>query len=304
MAKFGRTWWGERFLSALERFTDPGRLRRGRAYATNGRVTSHTIANGTVTAKVRGTINPYYGVEEEPLYTTTIAISQFSAADWAKVIARIGARADLVTKLLQGEMPDAIEGVFAEDRLNLLPQSKNEFRTRCSCPDWDNPCKHVAGVYYLLARDLDHDPFVLFELRGLTRKALHAELVKTPLGQALASSLQHEVPKIVPATSLHTRPTKVGEEPASATTRTKKRAASRKPAEEAAAPAVSYRDFWIGPRRLPPTEPAPSPASARVSALLVKKQGDNPPFWQKDISFIDVMEELYDRIRTKSPQLK
>ena len=41
-----------------------------------------------------------------------------------------------------------------------------------------------------------------------------------------------------------------------------------------------------------------------MPALLVKKQGDYPPFWQKDGSFIEVMEELYDRVRTKSPQMK
>ena len=54
MATFGRTWWGERFLAALERFTDPARLGRGRSYANNGRILEYAVANGTVTARVRG----------------------------------------------------------------------------------------------------------------------------------------------------------------------------------------------------------------------------------------------------------
>ena len=33
MAQFSRTWWGQRFIAALEEFTDPARLGRGRSYA-------------------------------------------------------------------------------------------------------------------------------------------------------------------------------------------------------------------------------------------------------------------------------
>src|SRR5215218_6297828 len=101
MATFGRTWWGERFLTALERFTNAARLGRGRAYAHNGRIVEHALQDGTVVAKVRGSVNPYFGVYEEPLYRTTIKITQISADDWSKVIERIAGRADLVTKLLQ-----------------------------------------------------------------------------------------------------------------------------------------------------------------------------------------------------------
>lgn len=282
MPAYGRTWWGERFLTALERFTNSARLGRGRAYANNGRIVEHKLEKGTVVAKVRGSINPYFGVYEEPLYRTTIKITQISAEEWSKVIGRIGARADLVTKLLQQEMPDPIEDAFAETGVHLLPSGRGDFTTSCSCPDWENPCKHIAGVYYILARDLDRDPFVLFELRGLSREALHAELVKSPLGEVLASSLETDDVEIVPAESFHTRPTKVS-----------KRSA-----------AVSHRAFWAGARRLQPVRPTVSSSQVRVPALLVKRQGDYPPFWQKDSSFVEVMEELYDRVRTKSPQMK
>ena len=49
----------------------------------------------------------------------------------------------------------------------------------------------------------------MFELRGLSRDDLHAELVKSPLGQILASSLtSKEVPPVEPVESYYTRPTK------------------------------------------------------------------------------------------------
>jgi len=280
MAQFSRTWWGQRFIAALEQFTDPARLGRGRSYASGGRILEHTLANGTVTARVRGSINPYFGVYKEPIYRTSITIRAISSANWTKAIRQIASRADLVTKLLMNEMPDTIEDAFSGLGLHLLPHSENDFETSCSCPDWANPCKHIAGVYYLLASDLDRDPFLMFELRGLSRDALHAELVRSPLGQILSSALKSEdVPAVEPAESYYTRP-----------------------AREPDVVIGSHKEFWTGAKRLPASPSAPSQAS--VPALLIKKQGDYPPFWHKDVSFISVMEELYDRIRTKNRQMK
>lgn len=281
MAQFSRTWWGQRFIAALEAFTDSARLGRGRSYARGGRILEYKLTGGTVTARVRGSINPYFGVYTEPIYRTTITLKAISAANWTKVIRQIAARADLVTKLLMNEMPDTIEDILVPLGLHLLPHSERDFETRCSCPDYANPCKHIAGVYYLLAADLDHDPFVMFELRGLARDDLHAELVRSPLGKILASALtsEEELPQPEPAVSCYTR-------------------ATREPAAQAA----THKEFWMGARRLPAL-PAAAPQTG-VSAVLVKKQGDYPPFWHSDISFLSVMEELYERVRTKSRQMK
>jgi uncharacterized Zn finger protein len=278
MTQFSRTWWGQRFIEALERFTDPGRLGRGRAYASNGRILDYTLDNGTVSARVRGSVNPYFGVYKEPIYKTSITIKAISASDWKKVINKLAARADLVTKLLMNEMPDTVEDVFSELHLHLLPYIQSDFKTSCTCPDSWNPCKHIAGVYYLLASKLDTDPFLMFELRGLSRENLRTELARTPLGQILASSLEEANIAVEPVETYYTRPS------------------------QNVAPITSHKEFWTGAKRLPPL-----PANAlqtSVPALLIKKQGDYPPFWNKDISFIKVMEELYERVRTKNKQMK
>ena len=178
MTQFSRTWWGQRFIEALERFTDAGRLGRGRSYAHNGRILDYKVTNGTVTARVKGSINPYFGVYKEPIYKTSITIKAITAADWTRVIRHIASRADLVTKLLMNEMPDTIEDAFSGLGLHMLPYSQSEFTTSCSCPDYVNPCKHIAGVYYLLASALDDDPFLMFELRGLSRDNLRTELAR------------------------------------------------------------------------------------------------------------------------------
>ncbi|MBV9390006.1 MAG: SWIM zinc finger family protein [Chroococcidiopsidaceae cyanobacterium CP_BM_ER_R8_30] len=278
MAQFSRTWWGQRFIAALEKIMDSGRLSRGRSYARGGKVKSFEIEDGLIKAQVRGSVNPYFGVYKEPLYIATIEFKSISAANWSAAIAYVASKASLISRLMLKEMPDTIEDAFAKLDLHLLPHSKADFKTSCSCPDWSNPCKHIAGVYYLLAAQLDQDPFLLFELRGLSRESLQKELAKSPLGQALSAELALEKTAPDPDSTYYTRPTL-----------------------QSSVAVASLKDFWHGTKRLPQVIEAASQTS--VPAILVKKQGDFPPFWSKESSFIETMEELYGRIRNKNTSL-
>ncbi len=49
-------------------------------------------------------------------------------------------------------------------------------RSRCTCPDKANPCKHIAAVYYQLGDRFSEDPFLIFQLRGRTREQILASL--------------------------------------------------------------------------------------------------------------------------------
>lgn len=75
-------------------------------------------------------------------------------------------------------MPNDIETIFEANSLSLFPRNPKDLVTDCSCPDWSNPCKHVAAVYCLLGEEFDQDPFLLFRLRGMSRD----ELVKRLTG--------------------------------------------------------------------------------------------------------------------------
>src|SRR6266404_4194850 len=70
--------------------------------------------------------------------------------------------------LLGGEMPHEIEDVFRSAGVSLFPEKRNDLTTECSCPDPVNPCKHIAAVYYLLGEEFDRDPFLIFQLRGIS----------------------------------------------------------------------------------------------------------------------------------------
>jgi len=69
-------------------------------------------------------------------------------------------------------MPPDVEDAFQAARLSLFPARREDLHTACSCPDWSNPCKHIAAVYYLLGEEFDRDPFLIFRLRGLDRDEL------------------------------------------------------------------------------------------------------------------------------------
>ncbi|MEL6334509.1 MAG: hypothetical protein AAFQ76_18190, partial [Cyanobacteria bacterium J06626_26] len=87
MSQFSRTWWGQKFIEAIEQLTDSGRLSRGRSYAKGNKVKSFSIENGVVKARVRGSVNPYFGVYKEPLYSTTIEFQPLSKAKWSAAVA-------------------------------------------------------------------------------------------------------------------------------------------------------------------------------------------------------------------------
>ena len=275
MSQFSRTWWSQKFIEAIEDLTDSGRLSRGRSYARGSKVKSFEVNNEVVTAQVRGSINPYFGVHKEPLYKTTIKFEPFTQAKWSAAIALISSKASLISRLLLNEIPDNIEESFQQLGLNLLPNSEKDFHSTCSCPDYSNPCKHIAGVYYLVAAELDQNPFLLFSLRGLSREALLTELAKSPLGQALSAEL-----KLEPQAPC-------------------RRESYYAPLQTATADSLDgdLRAFWQGSKQLPQTiemiEPTP------VSGIYVKKQGDFPAFWHRDSSFIAAMEALYEQVKAK-----
>jgi len=161
---FGQTWWAKRWIAVLEGFDLGARLTRGRSYARAGQVKSIAVADGKVTAQVQGSRPSPYRVE--------IAVRRLDPREWAKVVARLNEQAAFAAKLLAGEMPPEIETVFGEAGASLFPARLDDLATECSCPDWSNPCKHIAAVYYLLGEEFDRDPFLIFRLRGMDRPKL------------------------------------------------------------------------------------------------------------------------------------
>jgi uncharacterized Zn finger protein len=166
--EIGSTWWSKRWIRVLESFNMGARLTRGRSYARQGQVISIDVAPGIVKAKVQGSRPRPYDIK--------IQLKPLSDQDWDKVTEAMASQAIFAAKLLAGEMPTNIEEAFSAVKLSLFPTAVNELVTDCSCPDWANPCKHIAAVYYLLAERFDEDPFLIFKLRGRTKEEIIAVL--------------------------------------------------------------------------------------------------------------------------------
>jgi uncharacterized Zn finger protein len=192
-SKLGTTWWGQRWIEALERVLqgDSGRLARGRTYARAGRTHDFVIESGKVKAKVTGSRAPYQ---------IRIELLQLSDATWQAAIAFMAQRAEFSALLLNGEMPREIDDAFEAARASLFPKTRADLQTSCDCPDDGDPCKHIAAVHYVLGEALDRDPFLLFELRGRSREqflhALRAARGSSPEGHDADVSSFEKTPSV------------------------------------------------------------------------------------------------------------
>jgi uncharacterized Zn finger protein len=166
--EIGSTWWSRRFLDVLESFAMGNRLTRGRTYARKGQVISLDVLPGEVRAMVQGSrVRPY---------RITIGLATFPELVWAKAEIALSEQALPSAKLLSGEVPPELEELFAAAGAPLFPSKVRELDMRCSCPDWEVPCKHLAATFYLLAEAFDDDPFLILRWRGRDREMLLGRL--------------------------------------------------------------------------------------------------------------------------------
>jgi uncharacterized Zn finger protein len=166
----GSTWWGRRWIEALEKISPEyeSRLGRGKTYARAGRAHDLVVKPGMVRAKVTGS-------RPQP-YAVSIAVTPLDDATWKKAIAELASKARYSAQLLAGEMPEDVDVVLRAVGVELFPARAGDLTTTCSCPDWANPCKHVAATHYVLGDAFDRDPFLIFELRGRTREKVLAAM--------------------------------------------------------------------------------------------------------------------------------
>ncbi len=107
---------------------DPKRLSRGRLYARQGAVDDIIIEPGMITGFVQGS-------RARP-YEVSVRVMEVGDFD------------------VRGGSVQA-----------LIPQ-RREITFDCSCPDWDDPCKHAVAVMSVFADRLAEDPQQLAVWRG------------------------------------------------------------------------------------------------------------------------------------------
>lgn len=259
--KHKKNGWGRRWIDCIARFSARNRLERGLRYAKSGQVISLHIEPGSASAEIQGTHNRPYKVE--------IGLPLFTRKQLLHVTAALLKKAFFAAKLLAGTMPDDIESIFGKAGASLFPTSETDFSSDCSCPDTENPCKHVAATCYILAQEFDRDPFLLLEMRGLSRAQLLSEIQ---------------------------------------TRRTKKNKPSMNPSSDGSSmnqptqTPLSDRlnNFFESPKEMvlsQTTEPNRYPQFIKPGSRI--HEMGLPPFWQSDNDFETILTRIYQAIRKR-----
>ena len=156
--QFAKTWWGEKWLNALEGVYLTNRIGRGRTYANTGRVFDINISGNAVTAKVKGNYRNHYNV--------VLKFNEFSEKQKDKILEIVYKNPSVLAALLNHKLPEELYYKLINEGINVFPTSHQDMHSSCNCPDHALVCKHIAGLVYMIALEIDKNPFLIFKLQG------------------------------------------------------------------------------------------------------------------------------------------
>ena len=156
---YGKTWWGQQWLNALAQIDMANRLPRGKTYANKGAVQNLKIDQNQISAQVRGSAPRPYKVK------LTVPIFTSQECDW--LLTEIRENPAILAQLLNRQLPPELVQFAQKRGIWLFPRSFDDLGMGCSCPDYAVPCKHLAAVVYVIANEIDRNPFLVFQLKGL-----------------------------------------------------------------------------------------------------------------------------------------
>jgi len=275
----GGSWWALRWSQSVHGIQVGKRLDHGRSYARQGRVIELELEKGAAHSLVQGSRDAPYRVR--------MHFAQLTPLEWKKVVNGLGQHPEIGRGLFRGEVHRAVEAVFAELGLALLPGGPGDLKAACSCPDQANPCKHVAAVYYAVGEEIGRDPFLMFRLRGLDRNELLEALAKTPAAQAA----------LVPAPSEAARARREAEAAADDEDDGEDTEADEEQEERQEPLPEDPTLFWAGPGANGEPRPPEPGYGVPASGALLKRLGGFP-FWEGETAIAAVMERIY---RASSP---
>ncbi|WP_338874305.1 SNF2-related protein [Spirosoma sp. SC4-14] len=156
---YGKTWWGQQWLNALTSIDKANRLPRGKTYANKGAVQGLTISQNQISASIKGSA-------PRP-YRTRLTVQLFTDEQKRSLLSEIQKNPAILAQLLNRQLPPELTEFADRQGIQLFPRSFQDLIMGCSCPDEAIPCKHLAAVVYVVANEIDRNPFQVFLLKGL-----------------------------------------------------------------------------------------------------------------------------------------
>ncbi len=168
--KLAANFWGSAWMRHLAQCESGGMcLAPGRSLLRHGCVLDLRIAPGLITALVSA----------DELYDVHLKIKPFDEEALEELRSVCSGRIASLVSLLEGKVDAAVLEHLCAPEIGLLPNPA-DWRMRCSCPDWAEPCPHAAAAIYAAGCLIDADPSLLFTLRCVNP----ADLMSDPAAPA------------------------------------------------------------------------------------------------------------------------
>lgn len=160
-------WWGKAWVRAVEESAYAERdLLDARALSRSGRVGGIRTDEGEFVAAVE---------DEQGLWAVSGTVPVLDDGAVSALVETVAAEAGRIAALLAGDLPHLMVEHAEEAGVELLPYG-GELGSTCTCNAWVDPCVHALAVLHQLTWLIEADPFVLLQLRGVSRDRLLARL--------------------------------------------------------------------------------------------------------------------------------
>ena len=93
----------------------------------------------------------------------------------AKASSAADADKEIAYQTINVSTVDEFIAALGSNRKIVLAPGKYDMTTKCSCPDYANPCKHSSAVLLLLGEEVARRPATLLELRGISLEELYED---------------------------------------------------------------------------------------------------------------------------------
>jgi uncharacterized Zn finger protein len=163
---FGHGWLARAWCDLIDRLGQFSGAQRGRSLARGQAVQSITVQPGIISGFVA----------DYALYQTLIELPVLRVEQWHRLISSIHTNPTVLAQLLSGQVTADLGALAVAAHVPLLPTGMGMFEVQCGCYDWNDPCKHICAVMYLVGEEFDRDPLACLAFRGMEHGDLIARL--------------------------------------------------------------------------------------------------------------------------------
>ena len=160
--KLASHFWSSAWMKQLALCESGGMcLAPGRTLLRHGCVLDARIAPGCISALV----------SSDKLYEVELQIAPLEGEQLETLSLSCGNHINSLLSLLEGHLSDDALQLLCHPEDGILP-TPQDWKMRCTCPDWAEPCPHAAAAIYAAGCLIDTDPKLLFTLRSIRPDSL------------------------------------------------------------------------------------------------------------------------------------